>query len=148
MAIIRRLVGSANKPADADKIFAIDPNEIDPVRGSSFAEQALAALQQHATQGPWPKTITDLLRARRIEAGKLPAIRYRLLREAKGAPPLSENARTPLDGLELLKVPDAFKADVAPPKIDGRPLIDFIDQPDRVLAASGRSQSPLIRIPC
>src|SRR4029078_8327257 len=60
-------------------IFTIDPNELDPVRGTSFPEQALAALQQHATQGPWPKTIADMMRARRIEGGKLPPIRYRLI---------------------------------------------------------------------
>jgi len=115
-----------------EKIISIDPNEIDPVRGTSFAEQALTALQQHATQGPWPKSMADLLRARRIEAGKLPLIRYRLLREAAGAPPLPENAAAPLSGLEL---PETFAAKVAAPKIDGRPLTDFVDQPDRVLAA-------------
>lgn len=126
-----------------EKIISIDPNEIDPVRGTSFAEQALAALQQHATQGPWPKSMAELLRARRIEAGKLPPIRYRLTREAAGAPTLPVNATTPLAGLEL---PQAFAAKVTPPKIDEKPLTDFLDRPDRVLAAlvdwramSGRS---------
>src|SRR5262249_15028006 len=38
------------------KVVAVNPNENDPVRGTSFAELALAALQQHATQGPWPKS--------------------------------------------------------------------------------------------
>jgi len=128
-----------------EKIISIDPNEIDPVRGTSFAEQALAALQQHATQGPWPKSMAELLRARRIEAGKLPLIRYRLIREAKAAPSLPENATTPLAGLELLEVPEAFQPDVAPPKIDGRPLTDFVDRPDRVLAAlvDWRASQPL-----
>jgi len=116
----------------AEKVVAIDPNEIDLVRGTSFAEQALAALQQHATQGPWPKSMADLLRARRIEAGKLPLIRYHLIREAAGAHPLPENATTPFAGLEL---PEAFMAKTASPKIDGRPLTEFLDQPDRVLAA-------------
>jgi len=117
---------------EPEKIISIDPNEVDPARGTSFAEQALAALQQHATQGPWPKSMAELLRARRIEAGKLPLIRYRLVREDAGAPRLPENAATPLAGLEL---PETFAAKVAAPKIDGRPLADFLDRPDRVLAA-------------
>jgi len=124
--------GNADKSPGPDKTFAIDPNEIDPIRGTSFAEQALAALQQHATQGPWPKSITELLKARRIEVGKLPPIRYRVLREAAGVPPLPPDAATPLAGLELS---ETFTAAVAPPKIDNRPLTDFIDRPDRVLAA-------------
>jgi LmbE family N-acetylglucosaminyl deacetylase len=115
-----------------EKIVSIDPNEVDPVRETSFAEQALVALQQHATQGPWPKSMAELLKARRIEAGKLPPIRYHLVREAAGAPGLPENASTPLAGLEL---PEQFAAGVAPPNIAGRALTDFIDRPDRVLGA-------------
>src|SRR6476660_411057 len=88
---------NAQKAAgEADKLFAIDPNEVDPVRGTSFAAEALTALQQHATQGPWPKTIADMMRARRLENGKLPLIRYRLVREAAGAAALPPNAGTPL----------------------------------------------------
>jgi LmbE family N-acetylglucosaminyl deacetylase len=117
---------------EPEKVVAIDPNEVDPVRETSFAEQALAALQQHATQGPWPKTIAELLKARRIETGKLPPIRYRLIREASGAPALPENATTPLAGLEL---PEQFADGVMPPNIAGRALTDFIDRPDRVLGA-------------
>ena len=124
--------GSADKTAGSDKIFAIDPNQIDPMRGTSFAEQALAALQQHATQGPWPKSIAELLKARRVEAGKLPPIRYRLVREASGAPALPENAASPLAGLELS---EPLAATLAPPIINDRPLTEFLDQPDRVLAA-------------
>jgi len=129
-----RVFGSANaaKPAaESGKVFAIDPNEVDPVRGTSFAEQALAALQQHATQGPWPKSITELMRARRIESGKLPLIRYRLIREAAGVPSLPEVANTPLAGLEL---PATLVPDLTPPTIEGRPLSSFLDRPDRVLA--------------
>jgi LmbE family N-acetylglucosaminyl deacetylase len=134
-----RIFGGANaqKPegqAEPDKIVTIDPNEMDPVRGTSFAEQALVALQQHATQGPWPKTMADMLRARRIEGGKLPPIRYRLIREASSAPTLPVNATTPLDGLDLARAPEAFQPE-ALPQIDGRPLTDFVDQPDRVFAA-------------
>jgi LmbE family N-acetylglucosaminyl deacetylase len=129
---VRLFGANAQKPAgESDKVFAIDPNEVDPVRGTSFAEQALAAAQQHATQGPWPKSITELMRARRIESGKLPLIRYRLEREAAGVAALPPNARTPLAGLEL---PATFAPEVTPPTIEGRPLSGFLDRPDRVLA--------------
>jgi LmbE family N-acetylglucosaminyl deacetylase len=121
-----------DRKEELEKIVSIDPNEVDPVRETSFAEQALAALQQHATQGPWPKSMAELLKARRIEAGKLPLIRYRLIREAPGAPALPENPTTPLAGLEL---PEQFAAGVVPPNIAGRALTDFIDRPDRVLGA-------------
>ena len=126
------IVQKPDPQAGPEKIVSIDPNEVDPVRETSFAEQALAALQQHATQGPWPKSIAELLRARRIEAGKLSPIRYRLIREAAGAPALPENATTPLAGLEL---PEQFADGVVPPNIAGRGLTDFIDRPDRVLGA-------------
>jgi LmbE family N-acetylglucosaminyl deacetylase len=52
---VRIFGGTSGLPGaqgSSEKIIAIDPNEIDPVRGTSFAEQALTALQQHATQGP------------------------------------------------------------------------------------------------
>jgi LmbE family N-acetylglucosaminyl deacetylase len=133
---VRILGGATSRQPDRkeglEKIVSIDPNEVDPVRETSFAEQALVALQQHATQGPWPKSMAELLKARRIEAGKLPPIRYHLVREAAGAPGLPENATTPLAGLEL---PEQFAAGVAPPNIAGRALTDFIDRPDRVLGA-------------
>ncbi len=129
---LRIFGANAQKSAgEPDKVFAIDPNEVDPIRGTSFAEQALTALQQHATQGPWPKSITELMRTRRIEAGKLPLIRYRLLRQAAAVPTLPPNAVTPLAGLEL---PAALAAELTPPKIEGRPLSNFLDRPDRVLA--------------
>jgi hypothetical protein len=126
------IVQKSDPQAGPEKIVSIDPNEVDPVRETSFAEQALVALQQHATQGPWPKTIAELLRARRIEAGRLPPIRYRLVREPAGVPALPENATTPLAGLEL---PEQFADGVVPPNIAGRGLTDFIDRPDRVLGA-------------
>jgi LmbE family N-acetylglucosaminyl deacetylase len=131
--------GAGQKPdreGGPDKTFAIDPNDIDPIRGTSFAEQALAALQQHATQGPWPKSIAELLKARRIDAGKLPLIRYRLIKESSATPALPDNAVTPLAGLEL---PQELALQLAPPQISNRisnlPLTEFIDQPERVLAA-------------
>jgi LmbE family N-acetylglucosaminyl deacetylase len=129
---VRVFGANAPKPAgESERVFAVDPNEVDPVRGTSFAEQALAALQEHATQGPWPKSITELMRARRIEAGKLPLIRYRLLREAAGVPPLPQDAGTPWAGLEL---PATLIPEITPPKIEGRPLSSFLDRPDRVAA--------------
>jgi LmbE family N-acetylglucosaminyl deacetylase len=124
--------GGRQMQQTANPSFAIDPNEIDPVRQTSFAEQALAALQEHASQGPWPKSIPDMLKARRIEGGKLPLIRYQLVRDAAKTSPLPANAVSPLAGLEL---PKALSAMLEPPKIDGQHLTGFLDQPDRVLAA-------------
>lgn len=121
----------AQLPAAAPaKIISIDPNEIDPIRQTSIAEQALAALQQHRSQGPWPKSVAEMMRARRIESGKLPPIRYRLVREAANAPPLPDTAATPFDGLKLA-APVAER--LLPPTIDERPLTDFVDQQARVL---------------
>ena len=137
---VRVFGGGPNMPqperqATSAKTFVIDPNEIDPGRGTSFAEQALSALQQHASQGPWPKSFEDLLKARGGATGRLPLIRYALVREAKGAPPLSENATTPIAGLEPPEETEASAASVAAPTIDGRSLTEFLDQPDRVLAS-------------
>ena len=89
--------GSASKAAEDEavrtkKLVAINANERDPVRGTTYAEQALEALQRHATQGPWPKT---------VPAGGRPIIRYRLARTAKEAAPLPADAQTPLEGLRL-----------------------------------------------
>ena len=111
--------------APNDKFVAIDPNELDPIRGTIYAAQALAALQKHATQGPWPASIAERLRGN--ASGKLPLIRYRLTREARGAATLPSEAKTFLDGLEV-----AFRA---APTIDGRTLAEIVDQPDRVLNA-------------
>lgn len=127
--------GSSDKSAGSEKIVAVDPNEVDPVRGTSFAEQALKGLQQHATQGPWPKSMEELLRTRRVEAGKLPLIRYQLARSALGAPPLDK-----LDGgspsfLGGLKTPPSLYQRIVPATIDGLELTEFLDQPDRVLDA-------------
>src|SRR5205807_2362744 len=83
-----RARGNQAQNADA-QIVTIDPNEKDPVRGVIYAEEALRALQQHATQGPWPKTFAEY--ANRFRAfsgqagppGQMPLIRYALVREAK-----------------------------------------------------------------
>lgn len=84
-----------------EKVATIDPNEIDPARNSSYAEQALLALQQHASQGPWPKSIDDWLRAQNNQTGKLNLIRYYLVREAKETPPLTPGEPPFLAGLKL-----------------------------------------------
>src|SRR3989454_694099 len=50
--------------ADTAGVISIDPNERDPIRDTTFAEEALRALQKHATQGPWPKTLAEMARFR------------------------------------------------------------------------------------
>ncbi|MEO8435272.1 MAG: PIG-L family deacetylase [Pyrinomonadaceae bacterium] len=121
---------SGQKPEGV--LVTIDPNERDAIRGTIFAEQALQALQQHATQGPWPRTVADMARSRNSPDGKLPLVRYRLVRAAKDVDALPENSHNLLDGLRWRE--DSAK-ELAPPTIDGRPLTEFIDQPNRVLAA-------------
>jgi len=96
-------------------LVTIDPNEQDPIRGTTYAQQALSALQRHATQGPWPKTIS-------ANGGRI--IRYGLVRQAPTVAPLPPNAKTPLDGLEL---PESIRARFVSPTIDGKPLTDFLD---------------------
>ena len=98
-------VGRSNQTqAETSPVVTIDPNERDVVRGMIYAEEALRALQKHATQGPWPKTFAEF--AARFRAfsgqnstpGQMPMIRYVLVREAKGAGALSKDARNFLDG--------------------------------------------------
>src|SRR5207302_2194813 len=126
--------------ADASTIITIDPNERDPIRGVVYAEEALRALQKHATQGPWPKTFAEY--ANRFRAfsgqqggapGQLPMIRYALVREAKAAAPLT--ARESHNFLEGLQLPDGVANEVRAPMIDGRPLTEFLDQPARIIDA-------------
>ncbi len=123
---------SSSEPQPADKLVVVDPNEVDALRGTSFGEQALMGLRQHASQGPWPKTVADWLRAQNNQTGKLNLTRYRLERESPGTPPLPNSPKTFLDGLKLS---EATAAMLAPPMIDERPLTEFLDQPDRVLDA-------------
>ncbi len=75
-----------DRQGGGDQFVTIDPNERDPVRGIVYAEEALRALQKHATQGPWPKTFAEY--ATRFRAfsgqpggtpGQLPMIRYTLV---------------------------------------------------------------------
>jgi LmbE family N-acetylglucosaminyl deacetylase len=104
----------------AGKVIVINPNELDKVRGTTYAEQALQALHQHASQGPWPAAVPK---------DGVPVIRYRLARMAKDAAQFPAHAQTFLEGLRL---PKALAARLEPPKIEGRPLIEFTDQPERI----------------
>jgi len=100
----------------APQIFTVEPNENDPVRGITYAQQALLGLQKHATQGPWPKT---------VPAGGARQIRYGLAKQAPSAPPLPANAKTPVDGLQL---PEAEASRFVAPTIEGKPLTEFLDR--------------------
>ena len=131
-------VGRSNQAqADNGNVVTIDPNERDPIRDTVFAEEALRALQKHATQGPWPKTFADMLRFRNSQDGKLPMIRYVLVREAKGAAPLRDNSKTFVEGLML---PETERYQLEPPS--GRPFTEFAESPGAALAAlvSARKQ--------
>jgi LmbE family N-acetylglucosaminyl deacetylase len=133
-----RARGNAQAQANAAPVVTIDPNEHDPVRGVVYAEEALRALQKHATQGPWPKTFPEF--AARFRAfsgqsaapGQLPLTRYLLVREAKGAEPLPKDSHNFVDGLRL---PENIAKELNPPMIDGQPLTKFIDQRSRVFDA-------------
>src|SRR5437660_4814130 len=128
------------QPAANTQIVTINPNEKDPIRGVVYAEEALRALQQHATQGPWPKSFAEY--ANRFRAfsgqtsaptGQLPLIRYALVKSANGAAAVSaQESHNFLDGLQL---PGNMAIQLAAPTVDGKPLIDFMDQPARVLDA-------------
>ncbi len=123
--------GAATPSADTgntEKLITVDPNERDPMRGTIYAEQALAALQKHASQGPWPKTIAERMRGQ----NSLPMIRYALVREAPDTEQLPAGAKSFLEGLSL---PEAVSARLAPPTIDSRPLTQFTEEPDRVVNA-------------
>jgi LmbE family N-acetylglucosaminyl deacetylase len=128
-----------DRQGGGQQIVTIDPNEKDPIRGVVYAEEALRALQQHATQGPWPKSFAEYANRFRAfsgqsgQSGQMPLIRYALVREAKGAAPIpSSESHNFLDGLKLT---ESEAKEVSAPAIDGRPLTDFLDQPARILTA-------------
>src|SRR5215207_3963464 len=111
--------GQAETPAGAQaptQVVSIDPNETDPVRGTTFAQQALSGLQKHATQGPWPKTVPP---------SGARVIRYSLVRQASSAAPLPENAKTPVEGLRL---PEQIAAKLVAPAIEDKPLTEAVDR--------------------
>jgi LmbE family N-acetylglucosaminyl deacetylase len=105
------------------QVVSIDPNETDPVRGKTFAQQALEGLQKHATQGPWPRT---------VPAGGARPIRYTLARQAPAAAPLPADANNFVDGLKL---PEAIVERLVPPTIEGRQLSEFSDRRLEVLVS-------------
>src|SRR5215213_2836562 len=113
--------GQADATSAPAQVVTIDPNETDPVRGITYAQQALSGLQKHATQGPWPQTVPP---------GGARQIRYSLAKQAASAPPVPANAKTPIDGLTL---PEAVSVKLVAPTIEGKPLTDFIDRRLEVL---------------
>jgi LmbE family N-acetylglucosaminyl deacetylase len=112
----RLFVRSRGEAAAGAQIVTLDPNETDPVRGTTYAQQALAGLHKHATQGPWPKT---------VPAGGARQIRYTLVKQGPNTPPVPANAKTPVDGLTL---PEPVATKLAPPTIENKPLTEFIDR--------------------
>src|SRR6185503_18297986 len=113
---VQRLFVRSRAQSDTASVVTLDPNETDPVRGMTYAQQALAGLHKHATQGPWPRT---------VPAGGARPIRYGLVKSAPSAAALPANAKTPLDGLSL---PEAVASKLAPPAIDGKPMTEFLDR--------------------
>lgn len=103
--------------------FTIDPNEKDPARGMTYAQQALAGLQKHASQGPWPKT---------VPAGGGRISRYALVKQTANAPALPADAKTPIDGLQL---PEQIASRLVAPTIESKPLTEFVDRRLEVLVA-------------
>src|SRR5947209_6404793 len=100
-------VQNPDRQGGGEKVVTIDPNERDPVRGVVYAEEALRALQKHATQGPWPKSFAEFTARFRAfsgqsgASGQMPLIRYALVREAKAANALTKDSHNFLDGLRL-----------------------------------------------
>ena len=113
---VQRLFVRSRGAETSTTTISIDPNEKDPVRGTTFAQQALSGLQKHATQGPWPRT---------VPASGARVIRYSLVKQTSSAAPLPENAKTPVDGLRL---PEQVAAKLVAPTIDEKPLTQFIDR--------------------
>ena len=119
----RLFVRSRGQAESTSQVITIDPNETDPARGVTYAQQALAGLHKHATQGPWPKTVPP---------GGARTIRYSLVRQVSSAAPLPENAKTPVDGLRL---PETVAAKLVAPTIDEKPLTASLDRRLELLVA-------------
>ena len=120
---VKRLFVRSRGADAATQGFAIDPNEKDPIRGTTFAQQALAGLQKHATQGPWPKT---------VPAGGGRISRYALVKQAANTAALPAEAKTPLDGLAL---PEQISSRFVAPTIEGKPLTEFVERRLEVLVS-------------
>src|SRR4029078_15373 len=54
---VQRLFVPSRAQTDTTPLVTLDPNETDPVRGTTYAQQALEGLHTPATQGPWAKTV-------------------------------------------------------------------------------------------
>src|SRR5690349_54691 len=119
----RLFVRSRGEASAGAQVVTLDPNEMDPVRGTTYAQQALEGLHKHATQGPWPKT---------VPAGGARPIRYSIVKQAANSPALPANAKTPVDGLVL---PEAVASKLVAPTIEGKPLTEAIDRRLEVLVA-------------
>lgn len=119
----RLFVRFRGEPAAGAQVVTLDPNETDPVRGTTYAQQALEGLHKHATQGPWPKT---------VPAGGARPIRYSLVKQAPNSPALPANAKTPVDGLVL---PEAVASKLVAPTIESKPLTEAIDRRLEVLVS-------------
>jgi len=120
-----------NQQQTSAQIVTIDPNQKDPVRGVVYAEEALRALQQHATQGPWPKSFEEYrnrfraFSGQNAPTGQLPVIRYALVKTANSAAPMpAQESHNFLDGLQLA---DDLARHLAPPTVDGKPLTEFVN---------------------
>jgi LmbE family N-acetylglucosaminyl deacetylase len=119
----RLFVRSRGEAAAGAQVVTLDPNEMDPVRGTTYAQQALEGLHKHATQGPWPKT---------VPAGGARPIRYSIVKQAANSPALPANAKTPVDGLVL---PEAVAVKLVAPTIESKPLTEFLNRRLEVLVA-------------
>ena len=119
----RLFVRSRGEASAGAQVVTLDPNEMDPVRGTTYAQQALEGLHKHATQGPWPKT---------VPAGGARPIRYSIVKQAANSPALPANAKTPVDGLVL---PEAIAAKLAAPTIENKPMTEFVDRRLELLVA-------------
>ncbi|HEU5460034.1 MAG TPA: PIG-L family deacetylase [Pyrinomonadaceae bacterium] len=119
----RLFVRSRGQAESGAQVITIDPNETDPVRGVTYAQQALSGLHKHATQGPWPRTVPP---------GGARIIRYSIVKQVPAAGALPENAKTPIDGLRL---PETVAAKLVAPTIDDKPLTDALDRRLELLVA-------------
>ena len=130
-----RARGNQQQAANA-QIVTIDPNEKDPVRGVGYAEEALRGLQQHATQGPWPKSFAEY--ANRFRAfsgqnaptGQLPMIRYALVKSVAAGNAVPADSHNFLDGLQL---PAQVANESAVPSLTGS-LLELSANRDQALA--------------
>ena len=120
---VQRLFVRLRGESGDSQTVTLDPNEMDPIRGATYAQQALAGLHKHASQGPWPST---------VPANGARPIRYALVKQAPSAPPLPKDAKTPLDGLIL---PQAVASKLEPPTIDDQPLTEFSERRLEVLVS-------------